>query len=112
MAGMCDGTWINSFINGNDDGTIDIVEGLPGLISGKHNNSQKEIFGICIPGSVPHVTFVRFESGRAVVYHGDIERRTIPVPHSVIVNGRATVVGPGEARDAVLADDWTAERPT
>lgn len=113
MAGICEGHWIKSLIKTADDGTIDIKQKTGGLLEGKHNKSQKGIFGICIesPGSLPHVTFVRFLDGKWFIYEGDIERVTTPV-EKFKITGTVTVVPAAKTKEAPRADDWTAEKPT
>jgi hypothetical protein len=111
MPGICDGLWINSRINGVDDGTIQINEGLGGILGGRHNKSTKGIFGICTNGTTPHVAFVRFDNGATFIYQGDIKRVPRPDPHFEIENGFVTVVRANRATKP-LADDWTAEKHT
>ena len=113
MAGICEGHWIKSLIKTADDGTIDIKQSSAGLLKGKHNKSKKDIFGICIetPGSLPHVTFVRFLDGKWFIYEGDIERVTTPV-EKFTITGTVTVVPAAKMREAPRADDWTTEKPT
>jgi len=112
MPGICNGTWINSLINNVDDGTIDVAEDGLGFLGGTHNNSHRGIIGVCIPGRTPHITFARFDGTSWFIYEGDIERRTIPRPRFVIVNGSVTTIFGKKTKKAPLADDWTAEKPT
>lgn len=112
MARICHGSWINSAIGGQPDGTIDVEEDeITGLLGGRHHNSKKGIFGVCDNSANPHVTFVRFDKGEAVIYHGDIVRVNEPDPHFEIRNGSVTVVGRDKSKKPA-AGDWTAEKQT
>lgn len=113
MAGICEGHWIKSLITSADDGTIDIKQKAGGLLQGKHNKSLKDIFGICIetPGSLPHITFVRFLNGQWFIYEGDIDRVITPV-EKFIIKGTVTIVSAAKTKKAPLAGDWSTEKPT
>ena len=111
MPNLCHGHWENSLIDGDDDGTIDVDQAAGGRLGGKHNKSQKDIFGACIEFEEPsRILFVRFDGDSAFVYYGEIERRTTPRPH-FFVQGHVMTVG-SDREVAARVDDWTAEKPT
>lgn len=114
MAGICQGKWLRSKIKNVDDGTIDIKQATGGILTGKHNDSQRNVIGQCTGGAIPHITFTRMADGCFYIYDGDIERVTVPVKKLVIRDGSVTVVcGPFKTkRSSITADDWTAEKPT
>jgi hypothetical protein len=114
MATLCAGNWINSKVGGANDGTIEVKDGVGGVITGRHANSKKGIFGSCVEGDTPHITFFRRDGNCVFVYDGDVELVRRPAPHLEIRNGTVTKICVPRNKDKVLAapDDWTAEKPT
>ena len=119
MAVVCDGTWRNSKINGNPDGTINVTESAGGVLTGRHNKSRRNIIGRCTGGVKPHIRFARMDDdGCLYVYDGLATRVTSPVAKLVIMPGDGTVTkicGPFErdrGKQPLFGDDWTAEKQT
>ena len=116
MASDCEGLWLNSKINGNEDGEIELIEVVPGLLAGTHFQSQNLIVGTCREGTPPHIQLTRMDGiGFIYVYEGDITRKANP--DRFVIEGNAVRIAgpfglsPKELRPAA-GDDWTAEKPT
>lgn len=118
MSGICDGDWQKSKINGQPEtpgGTNFIhVDDDQGAITGKHMDTNQDIFGICIERENMHMSFTRFERQCFYQYDGDITQHNNGGVVTLLITGKRTKICPGNRGMIVLAipDDWTAEKPT